>query len=50
MLTRLHKSRLLFLRWPSREVEVHHHRRMIAACRYALFAEVLDVPPNVACG
>ena len=44
VLTRLHRPRLLFLPWPSREVEVHHHRRMVAACRYALLVEVLDVP------
>ena len=46
VLTRLHKPRLLFLRWPSREVEVHHHWRMVAACRYTLLVEVLDVPHN----
>jgi hypothetical protein len=37
-------ARTAFLPWPSREVEVHHHRRMVAACRYALLVEVLDVP------
>ena len=26
------------------EVEVNHYWRMVAACRYALFVEVLDVP------
>src|SRR5215469_11406751 len=26
------------------EVEVYHHWRMVAACRYALLVEVLDVP------
>jgi hypothetical protein len=47
VLTRLlHKPRLLFLPWPSRKVEVHHHWRMVAACRYALLVEVLDVPHN----
>jgi hypothetical protein len=40
--TDAHVICLLFLPWP-RQVEIHYHRRMVAACRYALLVEVLDV-------
>jgi hypothetical protein len=43
-LTDAHVIHFLFLPWPSRQVEVHYHRRVVAACRYALLVEVLDVP------
>jgi hypothetical protein len=32
------------------EVEVHHHWRMVAACRYALLVEVFDVPHDPMAG